>query len=112
MQVETPFPASGGTPMPGVLTVPDGVDGPVPGLLMIYEIFGMSAEMRRVARDFAAEGYAVLIPALFARASFRRLCGAATMRAMASGRGAEMDDLEAARRWLADRPEVDGTRIG
>ena len=44
MQVETVFPASDGTPMPAVLTVPDDVDGPVPGLLMIYEIFGMSDE--------------------------------------------------------------------
>ena len=35
MQVETVFRADG-TPMPAVLTVPDGADGPVPGVLMIY----------------------------------------------------------------------------
>jgi carboxymethylenebutenolidase len=79
---------------------------------MIYEIFGMSDEMRRVARDLAADGYAVLIPDLFARGSVRALCVAATMRAMLTGHGPAMDDLEAARRWLADRPEVDGTRLG
>ena len=112
MQVETAFPSSDGTPMPGVLTVPDDADGPVPGLLMIYEVFGMSDEMRRVARDLAADGYAVLIPDLFARGSVRALCVAATMRAMLTGNGPAMDDLEAARRWLADRPEVDGTRLG
>jgi len=112
MQVETVFPAADGTPMPAVLTVPDGADGPVPGVLMIYEIFGMSDEMRRVARDLAAEGYAVLIPDLFAAPGVRVLCVAATMRTMVTGRGAAMDDLEAARRWLADRPEVDGTRLG
>ena len=112
MQVETVFPAADGTPMPAVLTVPDGADGPVPGVLMIYEIFGMSDEMRRVARDLAAEGYAVLIPDLFARGRVRALCVAATMRTMVTGRGAAMDDLEAARRWFADRPEVDGTRLG
>ena len=112
MQVETVFPAADGTPMPAVLTVPDGADGPVPGVLMIYEIFGMSDEMRRVARDLAAEGYAVLIPDLFARGRVRALCVAATMRTMVNGSGAAMDDLEAARRWLADRPEVDGTRLG
>jgi carboxymethylenebutenolidase len=112
MQVEIVFPASDGRPMPGVLTVPDGGDRPVPGLLMIYEIFGMSDEMRRVARDLAADGYAVLIPDLFARGSVRALCVAATMRAMLTGHGPAMDDLEAARRWLADRPEVDGTRLG
>jgi len=111
MQVETVFPTSDGT-MPAVLTLPDGAEGPVPGLLMIYEIFGMSDEMRRVARDLAAEGYAVLIPDLFARGRVRALCVAATMRTMVNGSGAAMDDLEAARRWLADRPEVDGTRLG
>jgi carboxymethylenebutenolidase len=111
MQVETVFPTSDGT-MPAVLTLPDGAQGPVPGLLMIYEIFGMSDEMRRVARDLAAEGYAVLIPDLFARGRVRALCVAATMRTMVTGSGAAMDDLEAARRWLADRPEVDGTRLG
>jgi len=42
----------------------------------------------------------------------RALCVAATMRTMVTGSGAAMDDLEAARRWLADRPEVDGTRLG
>ena len=111
MQVETVFPTSDGT-IPAVLTLPDGAQGPVPGLLMIYEIFGMSDEMRRVARDLAAEGYAVLIPDLFARGRVRALCVAATMRTMVTGSGAAMDDLEAARRWLADRPEVDGTRLG
>ena len=111
MQVETVFPTSDGT-MPAVLTLPDGAEGPVPGLLMIYEILGMSDEMRRVARDLAAEGYAVLIPDLFARGRVRALCVAATMRTMVNGSGAAMDDLEAARRWLADRPEVDGTRLG
>ena len=111
MQVETVFPTSDGT-MPAVLTLPDGAQGPVPGLLMIYEIFGMSDEMRRVARELAAEGYAVLIPDLFARGRVRALCVAATMRTMVNGSGAAMDDLEAARRWLADRPEVDGTRLG
>jgi carboxymethylenebutenolidase len=111
MQVETVFPTSDGT-MPAVLTLPDGAEGPVPGLLLIYEIFGMSDEMRRVARDLAAEGYAVLIPDVFARGRVRPLCVAATMRTMVTGSGAAMDDLEAARRWLADRPEVDGTRLG
>ena len=111
MQVETVFPTSDGT-MPAVLTLPDGAQGPVPGLLMIYEIFGMSDEMRRVARDLAAEGYAVLIPDLFARGRVRALCVAATMRTMVTGSGAAMDDLEAARRWLVERPEVDGTRLG
>ncbi|HEY0814078.1 MAG TPA: dienelactone hydrolase family protein [Pseudonocardia sp.] len=112
MQLEIVFPSSDGKPMPGVLTVPDGADGPRPALLMIYEIVGMSDEMRRVARDLAAEGYVVLIPDLFARGPVRPLCVASTMRTMVRGAGPALDDLESARRWLAVRPEVDGTRIG
>jgi carboxymethylenebutenolidase len=112
MQLEIVFPSSDGKPLPGVLTVPDGADGPRPALLMIYEIAGMSDEMRRVARDLAAEGYVVLIPDLFARGPARPLCVASTMRTMVRGAGPALDDLESARRWLAARPEVDGTRIG
>lgn len=112
MQLEIVFPSSDGKPLPGVLTVPDGVDGPAPALLMIYEIFGMSDEMRRVARDLAAEGYVVLIPDLFARGPVKPLCVASTMRAMVRGSGPALGDLEAARHWLADRPEVDAERIG
>ena len=112
VQTEIVFPSSDGRPLPGVLTVPDGVEGPVPGLVMIYEIFGMTDEMRRVARDLAANGYAVLIPDLFAAGPAKPLCVAATMRAMASGHGRAVDDLEAARVWLAARPEVDGSRLG
>jgi carboxymethylenebutenolidase len=112
MQLEIVFPSSDGKLLPGVLTVPDGVDGPVPALLMIYEVFGMSDEMRRVARDLAAEGYVVLIPDLFARGPVKPLCVASTMRTMVRGAGPALDDLEAARRWLVDRPEVDAGRIG
>lgn len=112
MQLEIVFPAADGKPLPGVLTLPDDVTGPVPALVMIYEIFGMSEEMRRVARDLAAEGYAVLIPDLFARGPVKALCVASTVRTMARGHGRELDDLESARQWLAARPEVDGERIG
>ncbi len=96
MQTEIVFPASDGRPMPGVLTVPDGATGPVPGLVMIYEIWGMTDEMRRVARDLAADGYAVLMPDLFAAGRSKPLCVAATMRAMLTGEGRAIDDLEAA----------------
>lgn len=112
MQVDTIFPGSDGRPLPAVFTTPDDADGPVPALLMIYEIFGMTDEMRRVARELAADGFAVLIPDLFARGPVRPLCVASTMRALNRGHGPALDDLESARRSLAERPEVDGERIG
>jgi carboxymethylenebutenolidase len=112
VQTDVTLTATGGTPYPGVLTVPDGAQGPLPALVMIYEVFGMTDEMRRVARDLAAEGYVVLIPDLFARSAPRALCVLRTMRTVARGEGAELDDIEAARQWLAARPEVDAGRIG
>jgi carboxymethylenebutenolidase len=112
MQTDVTLTASGGTPYPGLLTVPDGAEGPLPALVMIYEAFGMTDEMRRVARDLAAEGYVVLIPDLFARSAPRALCVMRTLRTMSRGEGPELDDIEAARGWRAERPEVDGDRIG
>ncbi|MFC7514596.1 dienelactone hydrolase family protein [Herbaspirillum sp. GCM10030257] len=38
-----------------------------PGLLLIQEIFGVNANMRQVAHDYAALGYTVLVPDLFWR---------------------------------------------
>ncbi len=112
VQTDVTLPATGGAPYPGVLTVPDGAEGPLPALLMIYDVFGMTDENRRVAREMAAEGYVVLIPDPFARSAPRALCVMRTMRTMARGAVEELDDIEAARSWLADRPEVDGDRIG
>lgn len=109
-QIDVAFPTADGRSLPGVLTVPAPPGGRA-ALLMIYEIFGMNDEMRRVARELAAEGWVVLIPDLFAR-GVRPLCVAATLRTTLTGSGVAMDDLESARRWLAAHPRVDGERIG
>lgn len=42
----------------------------VPRLLFVYEIFGMNQEMKRLADELAAEGYAVMVPDLFNRGSW------------------------------------------
>lgn len=111
VQTEVLFPATDGTVLPAVLTVPAAADGPRPALLMIHEIFGLNDEMRRLARELAAEGWVVLIPDLFAR-GIKTLCVARALHTMKRGSGPELDDLDAARRWLVGRPEVDGERIG
>lgn len=104
------FPTADGTVLPGELTVPDS-DGPRPALLLVYEVFGLTDEMRRIARELAAEGWVVFVPDLFAR-GIKALCVASALRTMTRGSGRELDDLESARQWLAARPEVDGDRIG
>lgn len=112
MQIDVRFPCDDGHAMRAVLTLPSSSDGARrPGLLLVYELFGMTDEMKRVARDLADEGYVVLVPDLFDRAP-RPICVARALRALADGEGQPHDDLESARRWLAARPEVDVDRLG
>jgi len=112
MQSDVTFRCDEGLVMPGVLTTPDGQpDAPRPGLLLIYEAFGMSDEMTRVAEDLAGEGWTVLIPDLFARGA-KPLCVARCLRTVATGKGEALDDLDAARRYLSELPGVDAERIG
>ncbi|MGQ0479761.1 MAG: dienelactone hydrolase family protein [Pseudonocardia sp.] len=113
MQSDVRFTCADGFSMPGVLTTPTiERSGPRPGLLLIYEALGMNDEMARVARELSDEGWTVLIPDLFARGGSKPLCIARTMRTMLAGEGVALDDLEAARGWLAGLPEVDDDRIG
>lgn len=46
----------------------DPTGAPKGGIVVIQEIFGVNAHIREVADGYAAEGYAVLAPALFDRA--------------------------------------------
>ncbi len=48
------------------LTRPPG-DGPFPAVILIHEIFGLTAHIKDVADRFADQGYAVLAPDLFSR---------------------------------------------
>lgn len=114
VESDVAVPRAGGGTLPGFLARPEGAaDGrPGPALVMIYEVFGMTPEMRRIARELAREGYTVLIPDLFARGPARPLCVASTLRTMVTGRGAALGDCELARRWLSVQPTVDAGRIG
>lgn len=112
MQTDVTFRCDDGFAMPGVLTTADGGDGePRPGLLMIYEVLGMNQEMARVARNLSAEGWTVLIPDLFSRGP-KPICIARCIRTIMAGKGPQLSDLEAARRYLVERAEVDAQRVG
>lgn len=55
--------------LPGLLWLPEGAsdDAPVPGLVLVQEIFGLSDYVRSRGADLAALGYAVLAPQVFGR---------------------------------------------
>jgi carboxymethylenebutenolidase len=91
--------------MPAYLTRPTAAS-PLPALVFIYEIFGLSKEMERVANDFASAGYAVMIPDLFSRGSWFS-CVKKAMSDIKTGSGQNVQDLLDARKWLVSQPFVD-----
>lgn len=56
-------------PLPALLWLPAGAgtDHPVPGLVLVQEIFGLSGYVRSRGSDLADLGYAVLAPQIFGR---------------------------------------------
>jgi carboxymethylenebutenolidase len=53
-------------PLPGHLVRPARAGGPLPGILLVQEIWGVDGHIQDLAARLATAGYAVLAPALFA----------------------------------------------
>ncbi|HYR97053.1 MAG TPA: dienelactone hydrolase family protein [Candidatus Binatus sp.] len=109
--VDLAFPSATGRPMRAALAVPPAA-GPRPAVIVIHEIFGLNDDIRRITGRFANLGYVALAPDLYDTGGARSLCVARTMLALRRRDGPAFADLEAARAWLATRPEVDATRTG
>ena len=113
-------------PLPGLLWLPEGIeDGqPVPGLVVLQEIFGLGDYIRSRCADLAALGYAVLAPAIYARlegegreAPVVEMEGEASLQE-AMGLAGRVDWAQAVRDGLSARDElarmagVDDTSVG
>lgn len=92
--------------LPGYLAVPEG-EGPWPGVVVLFEALGSTADMRAQADRFAAHGYLAVLPDLYGGAPWLR-CVSKAMRDMRAGRGATYDAIEATRAWLAGRDDCTG----
>jgi carboxymethylenebutenolidase len=95
---EITYPAPAG-PLPAYLAVPTG-PGRWPGVVVVHDALGMTADIRRITDRFATNGYLVLAPALYRRG--RKIgCIVSTFRSLSTGSGRALDDLVAARDHLA-----------
>jgi carboxymethylenebutenolidase len=92
---------------PGYLAVPPASPGPWPAVVVIHEAFGLNDDIRRKADEFAARGYLALAPDLFDGRSWIR-CIRSAFRQLRAGRGPAFDALNAARMFLAARPDCTG----
>jgi carboxymethylenebutenolidase len=104
---ETTYPAST-RELKAYLAEPVG-GGPWPGVVVIMDSLGLSDDIRQQADRLAASGYLAFAPDLYSGRGIR--CVLATMRASRSGEGEAYGDIEAARRFLAEREDCTG-RVG
>lgn len=94
----------------GALALPDEGEPPFPGVVVIHDIYGFSPDLHRHCQRFADAGYAALGPDLYQGG--RPGCVVKTLTSMAKGHGFAYEVIDAARKLLAAREDVDATRIG
>jgi carboxymethylenebutenolidase len=91
------------------LSNPSG-DGPWPGVIVVHEAFGLNDVVRRQADHLADRGYLALALDLFSDGGAAR-CLISTFRALLSGRGKAIADIEAGRTFLKQHGDCTG-RVG
>jgi carboxymethylenebutenolidase len=91
----------------GYLSVPSASPGPWPAVVVIHEILGLNDDIRAKADEFAARGYLALAPDLFDGRFWIR-CIRSAFSQLRAGRGPAFATLEAARAYLAGRPDCTG----
>ena len=92
---------------PGYLAVPAALPGPWPAVVVIHEAFGLNDDIRAKADEFAARGYLALAPDLFDGKSWIR-CIRSAFGQLRVGCGPAFTALDAARTFLAARPDCTG----
>lgn len=103
---------SDGSTLDGALALPSAGTPPWPGVIVLFEAFGMTPEMHGVADRFAREGYAAVLPDLFSVGS-KRFCLARALKEVSSHQpGTVTDQIASVHTWLASRDDVDASRLG
>jgi carboxymethylenebutenolidase len=98
---------SDGKQLRGYLATPTS-PGPWPGVVVLHEVLGLTADMARQADRLADHGYLALAPDLYAH-GFTPTCLVSTMRQAITGReGRALRDIDQARSALLDREDSTG----
>jgi len=95
--------------MPAWLAVPS-TPGPVPGVVVLHDVGGMSLDHRNQANWLAEAGFLALSIDLYYCGGMLR-CLRAIARDLMARSGPTFDDVEASRSWLVGQPNCNG-RIG
>jgi carboxymethylenebutenolidase len=92
------------------LAVPVG-DGPLPGVVVVQEWWGLDEHIQDVARRLAAEGFVALAPDLY-HGKVTKEPDKAQKMMMSLDMGHATKELVKATDYLASRPETAGRQIG
>jgi carboxymethylenebutenolidase len=75
--------------------------------VVLHEVFGLTDDIRQQADRLAAAGFLAVAPDLYSAGGARR-CLVSTFRALTSGTGAALGDIEAVRSYVAAHPRSTG----
>jgi carboxymethylenebutenolidase len=93
------------------LFLPDSQAPPAPAVVLIFDVFGITPDLARIAGRFVAEGYAVIVPDIFDHPGPKFFCVVSAIRSSMRGEGREFEDIELARKYLLSRSEIDPGKI-
>lgn len=94
-------------PLEALLSVPSTGSGPWPGVVLVHDAFGYTDDVKDNARRVADAGYLVVTPNLYGRGGGPK-CVAKVFRALLTKHGEAVDDLHAAREFVAAREDCTG----
>jgi len=77
-------------------------------VIVIQDVRGLTADIRRSTDRFAAAGFLALAPNLYGGHKPKLTCIAKTIRSHFTGEGPAYDDIEAARAYLLSDPRCNG----